>query len=82
MKFDREVDAIEWTKDPDAYTFKPEILGDKRVGKPQLTFAQLKMQKQNNQELVPIEYREQKTIEEPSEAGKDDSSLTKNQLHE
>lgn len=58
MKFDREVDAIEFTKDPDAYTFKPEILGDKRAGKQQLTYAQLKMQQQSNQEIVPIEYRE------------------------
>lgn len=32
LKFDREIDAIEWTKDPDAYTFKPVILGDKRAG--------------------------------------------------
>ena len=33
MKFDREQDAIEWTKAPDEYTFKPEILGDRRSGK-------------------------------------------------
>ena len=32
LKFDREIDAIEWTKDPDAFTFKPVILGDKRGG--------------------------------------------------
>ena len=32
LKFDREIDAIEWTKDPEAYTFKPVILGDKRSG--------------------------------------------------
>ncbi len=33
LKFDREVDAIEWTRDPEEYTFKPVILGDKRGGK-------------------------------------------------
>lgn len=33
MKFDRETDAIEWTKEPEQYTFHPEILGDKRSGK-------------------------------------------------
>lgn len=34
LRFDREADAIEWTKDPEAYTFKPVILGDnfKRSG--------------------------------------------------
>jgi hypothetical protein len=32
-KFDRELDAIEWSKEPDEFTFKPEILGDKRSGK-------------------------------------------------
>jgi hypothetical protein len=32
LKFDREIDAIEWTKEPEAYTFKPVILGDKRGG--------------------------------------------------
>lgn len=32
LKFDRAIDAIEWTKDPEAYTFKPVILGDKRSG--------------------------------------------------
>ena len=32
-KFDRELDTVEWAKDPDAYTFKPEILGDRRAGK-------------------------------------------------
>lgn len=33
LKFDREIDAIEWTKDPEQYTFKPVILGDKKGGK-------------------------------------------------
>lgn len=33
MKFDRETDAIEWTKAPEEFTFRPEILGDKRAGK-------------------------------------------------
>ncbi len=33
MKFDRETDAIEWTKEPEQYTFHPEILGDRRSGK-------------------------------------------------
>lgn len=33
MKFDRETDAIEWTKAPEEYTFHPEIMGDKRAGK-------------------------------------------------
>jgi hypothetical protein len=32
-KFDRELDAIEWSKEPDEFTFKPEILGDRRAGK-------------------------------------------------
>jgi hypothetical protein len=32
-KFDRELDAIEWSKEPDEFTFKPEILGDRRPGK-------------------------------------------------
>lgn len=32
-KFDRELDAIEWSKEPDEFTFKPEILGNKRAGK-------------------------------------------------
>lgn len=32
LRFDREADAIEWTKDPEAYTFKPVIHGDKRSG--------------------------------------------------
>jgi len=42
MKFDRELDAIEWTKEPEEYTFKPEILGDKRAGKPMPVYSELK----------------------------------------
>jgi len=33
MKFDRERDAIEWARQPDEYTFKPSIMGDRRAGK-------------------------------------------------
>lgn len=27
------MDAIEWAKEPTAFTFKPDILGDRRPGK-------------------------------------------------
>ena len=39
MKFDREKDAIEWTKNTNEFSFRPEILGDKRSGKFMATFA-------------------------------------------
>ena len=42
MKFDRELDTIEYIKEPDAYTFKPEILGDRRAGKPMPKYSELK----------------------------------------
>lgn len=38
MKFDRMRDAIEYTQEPEEYTFKPEILGDRRAGKAMPTF--------------------------------------------
>ena len=43
-KFDRELDAIEWSKEPDEFTFKPEILGDRRSGKQMPVFSDLKKQ--------------------------------------
>lgn len=33
MRFDTDADAIEYRKDPMAYTFTPTITGDKRAGK-------------------------------------------------
>jgi hypothetical protein len=42
LKFDREADAIEYTQDPDEYTFHPEILGDKRSGKTMPLFSDKK----------------------------------------
>lgn len=43
MKFDREKDAIEYTKDPDEYTFAPKILGDARAGKKMQTYSMKKL---------------------------------------
>ena len=43
-KHDRELDAIEWSKEPDEFTFKPEILGDRRAGKTMPVFAEMKKQ--------------------------------------
>jgi len=45
MKFDRMRDAIEYTQEPDQYTFKPEILGDKRSGKVMPTYTEMKANK-------------------------------------
>lgn len=42
MKFDRERDAIEYTQEPEEYTFTPVILGDQRRGKAMPTFAEMK----------------------------------------
>lgn len=40
------MDAIEWSKEPDEFTFKPEILGDRRAGKIMPLFGDLRL---NNQ---------------------------------
>ena len=45
MKFDRMRDAIEYTQEPDQYTFKPEILGNKRSGKVMPTYTEMKANK-------------------------------------
>ena len=34
LRFDRELDAIEFTKEPHEYTFHPKTLGDNRLKMP------------------------------------------------
>lgn len=41
-KFDRELDTIEWSRNPNEFTFKPEILGNKRAGKVMPLFSEIK----------------------------------------
>ena len=52
-KFDRERDAMEFTDAPEEFTFEPKILGDKRVGKPQATFAETKAAAKRGEAPVP-----------------------------
>ena len=57
-KFDRELDTIEWSKSPNEFTFKPEILGNKRAGKVMPLFSEIKelITSQNNpQKLKPVQ---------------------------
>lgn len=42
MKFDRPRDAIEYTQDPEAFTFTPSIMGDKRAGSKMASYAETK----------------------------------------
>lgn len=57
-KFDRELDTVEWSKNPNEFTFKPEILGNKRAGKVMPLFSEIKemITSQNNpHKLKPVQ---------------------------
>ena len=43
-KIDRERDAVEYSKTPDAFTFAPAIMGDHRAGKQMATYSEIKQQ--------------------------------------
>jgi len=66
LKFDREKDAIEYTQDPDQYTFHPEILGDKRPGSKMPTFAEMKGMKnqQQSSDIINIDSLENSAAED------------------
>ena len=42
-RIDRQKDTIEWAKEPEEYTFKPVILGDRRAGKQMDLFQRKKI---------------------------------------